>query len=718
MELTRRDFVTLTGAAALGFSASPVSAAGAAQSGAPGSPGAPWHQRVRRVGQVNFSERDPLDADVEAWADYWASARVDAILLNVTGMIAFYPSKVPFHRHSRFLHGRDFFGECCAAAKARGIRVIGRLSPDLQWEDVIPQKPEWFMRDRQGNPVPVFSQAPGLYQTCAFTSYFAEFTPAVMREVNARYDIDGLYANGWPNFHVPSCWCAVCRTVGEPGTMEYHRAYMDRCIEIWTLYDRIAKEKRPENLFFGNLGGGVRSGLDLKRLGDHAGWFNADNQGRTGAAPAWGAAQQGRVAQAVMKGRTITNVTGAWSTGSPMWRNAHKSPAEAESWMAQTVASGMVVWYHWLGAQTGLGEDRRWQETGRRFLTWHARHDRHFVNRSSIASVGIVLGQRTQTFYKPPAPGDAGEYVEGFYYALLEKRTPFDFVHEDDLSPETLRKYAALILPNVAFLSDTQCRQLEAFVASGGSLLATFETGLYDERGQPRADFGLARLFGIRKAGAPEGARGFMNSAYFRIERPHEILAGFEGTNWIPGSEWRVPTRADGPHVLTVVPPFTAYPTEAIHTDTPRTDEPAMVLREQGPARLVYLPGDVGRTAWRSGHPDVTRLIQNAVEWMLRGRRPLQVDGDGVVEVFAWETEPGFALHLLNYTNPNLHRGSIRRHYPIGPQKVRWQLPPGVRVRSASLLRAETTLPVTQVGDIVEFTIPGVVDYEVAALEA
>jgi hypothetical protein len=22
---------------------------------------------------VNFSERDPLDADVEAWADYWAS---------------------------------------------------------------------------------------------------------------------------------------------------------------------------------------------------------------------------------------------------------------------------------------------------------------------------------------------------------------------------------------------------------------------------------------------------------------------------------------------------------------------------------------------------------------------------------------------------------------------------------------------------------------------
>jgi hypothetical protein len=401
-----------------------------------------------------------------------------------------------------------------------------------------------------------------------------------------------------------------------------------------------------------------------------------------------------------------------------MWRNAHKSPAEAESWMAQTVASGMVIWYHWLGAQTGLGEDRRWQVTGRKFLNWHALHDRHFVNNQSIASLGIVLGQRTQTFHRLPAGGDMAESLEGFYYALLEDRTPFDFVHEDDLSPETLRKYSALVLPNVAYLSDAQCRQLEAFVQAGGSLMATFETGLYDERGRPRGDFGLGKLFRISRVGEPQGARGFMNSSYFRIEQPHEIAAGFEGTNWIPGSEWRVPTRAEGTHVMTVVPPYTAYPTEATYTDVLRTDEPAVVLREQGSSRLVYLPGDVGRTAWRSGHPDVTRLIQNSVKWMLRGRRPVQVDGDGVVEIFAWETEPGFALHLLNYTNPNLHRGSIRRHYAIGRQKVRWQLPRAVKVRNATLLRAEKDLPVHQAGDVVEFTIPRVVDYEVAALEA
>src|SRR5947209_7029046 len=277
----------------------------------------PWHQRVRRIGQVNFSEKDVIEANIPEWADYWSSVKVDAVQINVTGMIAFYPTDVPFHKRSRYLGNRDFFGDCCRAAKAKGIRVIGRLSPDLQWEDALDAHPEWFVRDQEGRPVPPFSKTPGLFQTCMFSTYYSEQTPAVMREVNARYPVDGFYANGWPNWDMPVCYCNVCRRLPAPGTREYHERFMDRAIEIWTLYDRIAKEKSPDNLFFGNLGGGIRSGLNLMQLAKHSAWFNADNQGRTGAQPAWGASQQGRVAQCVMKGKTITNVTGAWSTGTP-----------------------------------------------------------------------------------------------------------------------------------------------------------------------------------------------------------------------------------------------------------------------------------------------------------------------------------------------------------------------------------------------------------------
>ncbi len=704
--ITRRSLLSSAAGAPLAAAAPPAA-----------SPQKPWHQRVRRVGQVNFSEKDVAEADVAGWADYWASLKVDAVQINVTGMIAFYPTKVPFHRVSRFLNGRDFFGECCRAAKARGIRVIGRFSPDLQWEEALQAHPEWFLRDREGRPVPPFSRTPGLFQTCMFSTYYTEQTPAVMREVNSLYPVDALYANGWPNWNMPVCFCDVCRKLPPPGSAAYRERFMERAIELWRLFDGIAKEKSPDNIFFGNLGGGYRTGLDLLRLARHCEWFNADNQGRSGASPAWGASQQGRVAQAVMKGRTITNVTGAWSTGSPMWRNATKSPEEATLWMAQTAASGMAIWYHWLGAQTGLGEDRRWQRAGRDFLTWHARHNRHFMNVRSIANIGIVLDQRTQIGYRHPGEGDAGESVQGYYSALLEGRHTFDFIHEDDLTPESAGRYAALILPNSALLSDAQARQIEAYAAAGGAVLGEFETGLYDASGKPRSEFALSRLFGISKTGGRTGARGFENSFYARIERRHEVLRGFSDTNWTAGAEWRVPVRAAEPPVLSVVPSYPAYPTEATYTTVTRTQDAALSLKEEGASRRAYFAGDMGRTFWRAGHPDTLRLINNTLDWLLQGRRPVRVEGEGLIEIFAWETEAGFAVHLINLNNPNLHRGVMLRNSPIGPQAVTLELPRDVKIRQVTALRAEQPVRFQQQGRTVRFTIPRVVEYEVAALE-
>ena len=65
-----------------------------------------------------------------------------------------------------------------------------------------------------------------------------------------------------------------------------------------------------------------------------------------------------------------------------------------------------------------------------------ARHDAHFVNKRSIANLGVLMGQRTHLFYKPPHGALMREYMDGMYYALLEGRFLFDFVHEDKLAPE------------------------------------------------------------------------------------------------------------------------------------------------------------------------------------------------------------------------------------------------------------------------------------------
>ena len=702
MDLNRRDFIVIPAAA---MSAS-LFAADTAE---------PWQRKIRRVGQTNMTEHDPVVLDVEQWADYWASLKVDAVLISVTGILAFYQTRVPYHRKGKDLGDRDFFGECCAAARKRGLHVIARLSPDLNWEDAVAAHPEWFERDAQSNPVRHNEDA-RLFRTCMFTTYMTDYVPAIMREINSLYDVDGMYTNAWPPLGaLPVCYCEQCKRLPPPRTIDYWDKFNQRTMDLWKLYDSIAKEKRPGNFFFANLGGGIRSTADLVKLGEIAEWFQCDNQGRGGDdTPIWGCALQGRVCRAVQPGKMATNVTGAWSTGRPRWRNVYKSRQEEQMWFDETLASGMVPYHHIIGGENGMGEDRRWLEPAHEYFTWMARHDIHFRNKRSIANLGVVMGQRTQLFYKPPAGALIREYMDGLYYALLEGRFFFDFVHEDKLAPPDLAKYDALLLPNTALLSDQQCRQLGAYVDAGGSLLATFETSLYTERNQRRPDFGLASLFGIHKNGEIVGTTG--NAYLARIEQPHEILDGFAGTHWIPGAENRLPVAPVDRPVMTVVPGFVAYPPELSYPLEPHTTEPAVVLRRKGSSRLAYYPGDIERTMWRSGHTDLARLLRNSIRWVRGPHAPVTIDGDGVIEAFAWETEAGFAVHVLNYTNPAMHRGWIRQFYPIGAQHVRMSFPPGRRITRVELLRAEKDIPFTAGAGAIEFTIPSVLDYEVAAL--
>jgi hypothetical protein len=670
-----------------------------------------WYQKMRRCGQINFNELDPERLDIAQWLDYWTSLKLDALLLNAGGILAFYPTQVQYHHRSQSLGTHDLFGDFAKAAKARGIRVVARLDCNYAYEEAVQAHPEWFVRRTDGRPA-THSESSWLYQTCMFSPYFTEQIPAIIREINTLYDVDGFFTNGWPSTgRPPACSCDSCKRLAARNTPAFGEQHIQRVLEIWKLWDSTAKQKKQDSVYVGNLGGGIRATTDLRRLSEVAGWFNADHQGRSGTTPIWDCAQQGRVAQSVMKGRTITNVTGSYANSAPLWRHTAKAPLEATMWMAQTTASGMVPWYHWLG---GAPEDQRFRTAGREFFQWIAKNEPHFVNRRPLASVAVVFSQRLNALYQPPGGGTPSDFLQGLYHALVEGRFVFDFVHEDNLDADSLRKYAALILPNIAYLDDRQCDQLRAYARNGGGLLATFETGRYTNSGTRRENLALGDLFGVSIAGEIAGPKG--NSYYARIEQRHPIVAGFDDTSVLPGAEYRLPVKTRLPQPLTVIAPYPAFPPEMVYTRTPKTDEPAIVIAEEGMSRRVWIPGDIERSFWKSGNGDLSRLLQQSIRWVTRDHSPVHVTGDGLVELFAWETEPGFAVHLLNYTNPAFAKGWFRDVYPLGPQTVRLELAEGTKVRRVQALRAGVDLRFKHSGQSLEFVIPAVRDYEIAAI--
>ena len=121
-----------------------------------------WYRRITRWGQTNITEKDPPIYDVSWWRNHWKRTGTQGVIINAGGIIAYYPTKIPFHYQAEYLQGRDLFGELCRAAHDDGLVVFARMDSNRAHEDLYEAHPDWFAIDADGNPY----RAADLYITC------------------------------------------------------------------------------------------------------------------------------------------------------------------------------------------------------------------------------------------------------------------------------------------------------------------------------------------------------------------------------------------------------------------------------------------------------------------------------------------------------------------------------------------------------------------------
>src|SRR5579885_831220 len=688
---------------------------------------APWYNRPMRWGQLTLVENDPPKLDVGYWLDYFRRCHCDAVTLSAGGVVAYYPTKVPLHYRSAWLGSRDSFGDLCRGCQKMGMVVVARVDPHAAHEDVFRAHPDWLAVDEAGN-IRRHWVMPELYVTCPHGPYNRVFLTEVIKEVVTLYGVDGVFANRWAStssFEV--CYCRHCReSFGQelPRTRDprdrrwrdYTVWYQESLFSLMRLWDSEIHKIRAEATFLPNSGGGVTNALDWKRFGEMAETLISDHQGRSGVIPPWSNGMSAKVFRSAAGNKAIVGIFGINVATSHRWMKSVKSAAEQQVWIAEGVAQDFRPWFTKFG---GVQEDERWMPVVEKFYNWHKSAERYLRDREPAARVGLVYSQQTAHYYGGAQAGaKVGDAVNGMYHALVEARVPFEMVHDHKLDAAVLTRYKLLILPNLAALSDAQCGQLREFARRGGSLVATFETSLYDEWGNPRKDFGLADVFGIRYRGRVLGP---LRNSYLAFHgapgHRHPILAGFDDAAYTVNTIRSVDTEGSADAPITLIPPYPDLPMEYVYERVPRGHIPQVFLGESRRSRTVYFPMDLDRTFWEILLEDHGRLLANAVRWAMGEPQPLVVEGPGVLDVSLWRQKDALVAHLVNFTNPMMMKGPIRELVPVGAQHVRVRLPRGGKAgRVRRLVSGEVPVASAKEG-WVEFVVPSVLDHEVAVVE-
>lgn len=763
MRLNRRQFL-------IGGAATLASAQFASAGMSKGDPSGKevWYRRVRRWAQINLTEDDPVNFDFAFWRNYWKDNRVQGVIFNAGGDVAFYPTAVPGHQRAAFLGDRDFFGDLIRGCRAEGLIVMARLAyrgtPEL-----MQSHPEWLCVDAVGKQQKKFCMNGGfIYQHCS----------SVLREIGERYQPDGYTLSGWGENYA-LCFCATCTRLFQEKTghalprqrnwdnpvYQSWLKWNEECVlALWDEHSRIARATGgPDCLWIGQKMNYPTRGI--KAVADRTPFLMIDYQSRT---------EDGGIEEGTTSGKLFNGLMGwdkpvAQAIG--LYQGARLVSSPEPEWggfMRQSIASGVRPWLHTVSSYS---EDKRRFAGAPTLTQWHARNERYLFDRKPVATVGLVWSEQNNIYFGRDYLAERVlDAWNGMSRALVKGRVPFIVVHVDHIDRDAAG-LEALVLPNIGALNDAQVASIRRFVKHGGNLVATGDSSLYDHFGQPRADYALADLFGahrtasspppvlpsVEAARGPNPAKDFLETlgieyphgprrstsvtqSYLRLtpalrrqtfgpHHPaepatatdatrHPVLDGLNGTDLVIFGGELSPLQLEptAQPLLTYIPPIPSQPPESAWLRTPKTDLPGLIVNVlPNGSRIAFMPAELDRRYSINGFADHATLLANSVRWAA-GELPLAVSGPGFLDCSLYSQPGRMIVHIQNLSG---HQGRppAEEYLPVGPIKVRIRLTEGVSGERCRGLVTERSLQTRRFDNWVEVDLTSIAANEVLVFE-
>ena len=318
-----------------------------------------------------------------------------------------------------------------------------------------------------------------------------------------------------------------------------------------------------------------------------------------------------------------------------------------------------------------------------------------------------VLASEPTMLYR--GRGDAGSHAQdliGALRALDALHVQHDVIGDWNLSPELLKPYQLVILPNAAAMSDRQAAVLREYVREGGALWATAESSLFDENGSPRQDFALADVFAVRVDETPSGAlqeTDRKKPAFLLPRGEHALFKGMPRTELILLGDSVYAKAAQGEALL----PLTLDGGAVVPSPGKTSGWAAVHANAFGKGKALYVSNSLfARSRHGEGKGGVDwadRFILNAVGY-LAPRAPWRFEGPRAVWASV-SNQPAAKRRVAHFVN----------WQPDMPVDVRFE---AAGARASMVWPEKKTLNVrkTAAGGV-EFTVPRVGPHAIVVIE-
>ncbi|PLX01423.1 MAG: hypothetical protein C0595_14735 [Marinilabiliales bacterium] len=669
-----------------------------------------WKKNNLRMIQTNLPAAegalnpDSLLADLIEYS-------ANTLLINAGGIMAFYPTKLPFHYKNPYVKD-DMLGRVISLCHENGIRVIVRFDFSRAHESFLEEHPDWFYISPKGERVDNY----GMLVTSVNGEYMQEHAFSIVEEVMENYPFDGIFINMF-GYKTTDYYHGIYHGIDQNPNDKIRFKEYSGGMELPTVEDEndpvFLKYKEFKNYSTNKLLKRMHDLIKSQRPNIALCTYNDDfidimrheAQGELHHLPyfAYIASENVNTIESTFEDKIASSSSIQQITFGSRYHAV--PPVRIRNRLYQSISHGSGLDISLMGDMRNY-EDERGFDVIKEVYAYHKKNEKYYGDFKSTAKIAIIKQD-----YWPGGP--VMEEMRGIEQVLKEEHIQFDLILKKYLSLrfEKLKDYKVIIIAHLNNFNNDEIEVLKKLTDEGVNIIATNQS-MVDT---PEA---LKDLFGVTvKENEMDAFKYYLQlKDQDIIKRQDKLHQAFLKCNFM-----KCEFDKECQLFLPLLDKGREGPPEMIGGHMP-TSWYGISILDKNAAKTVYIPWEIGRMyhiygflAHRDILLDVIDYINPEIMQGFKTNAPPQVEITFNKFKYNSDTTDSYNKYIINLINLSGFNG--RSYFePLEVSNINFEISVDTKPKKVYCLKSGKTIKF-EGSSIIKFTLDNLQEFEAIVIE-